>query len=66
MDSKENLAPLLQIVTWLLQCVSVLAVLVKIGIKLTIIHNFTQDDMAILVALVRTSRYVVLSLMIDR
>lgn len=54
-DSKENLTPVLQIVTWLLQCVSVLAVLVKIGIKLKIIRDFTQDDIAILVALVRTT-----------
>lgn len=58
-DSKENLEPVLQIVTWLLQCLSVLAVLMKIGIKLTIIRDFTQDDIAILVALVRTiSRFV--------
>lgn len=47
-----NLTPALQIVTWLLQCISVLAVLVKIGIKLKIIHDFNQDDIVILIALV--------------
>ena len=53
--STEDLTPALQIVTWLLQCVSVLAVLVKIGTKLRIIRDFSQDDIAILVALVWTA-----------
>lgn len=50
-DSTKDLTPVLQIITWLLQCLSVLAVLVKIGTKLRIIHDFSQDDIAILVAL---------------
>ena len=54
-DTTEDLTPVLQIATWLLQCISILAILVKIGIKLKIIRDFTQDDIAILVALVRTA-----------
>ena len=54
-DTKENVTPVLQIATWLLQCISILAILVKMGIKLRVIRDFTQDDGAILVALVRTA-----------
>ncbi len=47
-----DLTPVLQIVTWLLQCISVLAILVKIGIKLQNIRDFSEDDIVILIALV--------------
>ena len=50
--SEENITPVLQIITWRLQCVWVLAVCIKIGIKLRIIREFAQDDIAILFALV--------------
>lgn len=62
-DSAKDLTPALQIVTWLLQCLSVLVVLVKIGKKLRIIHGFSQDDIATLIALViRTGQCVAGSL----
>lgn len=54
-DTTEDLTPVLQIATWLLQCISILAILARMGIKLKIIRDFTQDDIAILVALVRTA-----------
>lgn len=54
-NSTNDLTPVLQIVTWLLQCVSVLAVLVKLGTKVRIIRDFSQDDIAISVALVWTA-----------
>ena len=54
-DATEDLAPVLQIATWLLQCISILAILVKLGIKLRVIRDFSQDDVAILIALVRTA-----------
>lgn len=54
-DSAEDLTPVLQIITWLLQCVSILAILVKMGIKPKSMRDFGQDDVAILVALVRTA-----------
>ena len=43
-----------------------MTVLVKIGIKLRIIRDFTQDDIAILVALVRTTSRFVGPLINDR
>ena len=49
----EDLTPVLQIATWLLQCISILAILVRMGIKFRVIRDFTQDDVAILVAMVR-------------
>ncbi|KAL8832002.1 MAG: hypothetical protein Q9170_005064 [Blastenia crenularia] len=48
----QNVTPVLQIVTWLLQCISVLAILVKLGIKIKVIRDFTRDDFAILVTLI--------------
>lgn len=54
-DSAKDLTPALQIVTWLLQCISVLIVLVKIGTKLRFFRDFSQDDIATLIALVWTS-----------
>ena len=48
----QNVTPVLQIVTWLLQCISVLAILVKLGIKIKVIRDFTRDDIAILITLV--------------
>ena len=54
-DPTKDLTPVLQIATWLLQCISILAILVKMGIKLRVIRDFTQDDVAILIALVLTA-----------
>ena len=54
-DATNDLTPVLQIATWLLQCISILAILVKMGIKLRVIRDFTQDDVAILIALVLTA-----------
>ena len=54
-DVTENVTPVLQIATWFLQCMSILAILVKMGIKLRVIRDFTQDDVAILIALVLTA-----------
>ena len=54
-DITENVTPALQIATWFLQCLSILAILVKMGIKLRVIRDFTQDDVAILVAMVQTA-----------
>ena len=54
-DTTKDLTPVLQIATWFLQCITVLVFLVRMGIKLKIIRDFTQDDIAILVASVRTA-----------
>lgn len=65
-DSTKDLTPVLQIVTWLLQCISVLAVFAKIGIKLRVIRDFTQDDVAVLAALVWATSQSVKPLSNDR
>ncbi|KAL8808482.1 MAG: hypothetical protein Q9182_000033 [Xanthomendoza sp. 2 TL-2023] len=48
----ENLTPVLQIVTWLLQSTSTLAIFVKLGIKAKVVQNVTRDDILLLVTLI--------------